>query len=517
MGKALRIFALIFLALWSSVNARAASISYLAPNVIYTQSQIQSFFENSGNPYLVANAAKFAAMSYHVESYDFVRQTKGNSAIFNGSCCTGLMQMNTANLRDFCKCTRAEYAAMTGQQQINVYALYYASISNTNAVTTLQQMQANGQTLGGYPVTGATIVACIQLGVGNCQRSINNGCNGTSPSQGGDGYVNICTMAAKADAGGTPGGGTPGGGTPGGGTPGGGTGGGTGGGPAGGGGTCFASMPMQGSQSIFSEYGAWARFAGNGYHRGVDMWKGTGGASAASQIGTPQIAVDSGKVTWGGSSLNLTRGDRSQARYMHLSKRFEQNQNVTPGQKIGEMGYTGTSGPSQTHLHFEFLVPGSQIKGGTGSRVFADGSSKRNKSAALSAAQIAAALPNTLYYVNPETYFPNQIPLVGNARARTGRSTSLPNTCSPDTASLEEPRSSSENISGNEAIRGEAEFRGAEVGTAQEQTNNDQKSLWIDFARMIALDAKSETVDNSPALDSAMGHLVLSVIDKPAQ
>ncbi len=161
----------------------------------YSQQQVANMFANSSNPYLAANASTFAAMSHNVED------PNGNTGTYNGSCCTGLMQLNNGNLATFCNCTKQEFAAMSGQQQIDVYTKYFNSVQNDSSIKQLEQMQANGQSLGGQPVDGSMIAACAQLGTGNCRKAIANGCRSAAAADGGDGSVSICTMAAKANGG----------------------------------------------------------------------------------------------------------------------------------------------------------------------------------------------------------------------------------------------------------------------------------------------------------------------------
>ena len=162
----------------------------------YSQSQVAGFFANSSNPYLASNASSFAAMSHNVED------PNGNTGTYNGSCCSGLMQINQTNLKNYCNCTPQQFATMSGQDQVNVYTKYYeGEIQNSSGVKQLQQMQASGQTLGGQKVDGAMIAACAQLGAGNCAAAIRNNCSSKANGSGGDGSVNVCTMAAKADNG----------------------------------------------------------------------------------------------------------------------------------------------------------------------------------------------------------------------------------------------------------------------------------------------------------------------------
>ena len=187
-----RLLALLTLAFIALAPAGASAATNMPGGTYHSQAQIESYFANSNNSYLRDNASTFAAMSRNVEN------STGYTGLYNGSCCTGLMQMNRSNLREFCNCTPEQYATMSGQQQIDVYGKYYSSIQNDPSVRQLREMQANGQTLGGQPVTGGTIAACIQLGTGNCRDAIRNGCSSTARGQGGDGHVNICTMGAKA-------------------------------------------------------------------------------------------------------------------------------------------------------------------------------------------------------------------------------------------------------------------------------------------------------------------------------
>ena len=178
--------------------ALAAGNTLFPGGYTYNQSQIEGFFRNSSNPYLRDNAADFAAMSYQVEN------TRGYTGLNNGAngngCCTGLMQLHNDNLANprICGCTAEQFATYDGQRQIDVYTRYFNGAQNDSSIKKLQEMQRNGQTLGGQPVDGATIVACAQLGSKNCRTAIATDCNG-----GRDGNKSsICDMAAKSRKGG---------------------------------------------------------------------------------------------------------------------------------------------------------------------------------------------------------------------------------------------------------------------------------------------------------------------------
>ncbi len=191
----LRPWAWLCIVTFTGVVAYASSVTIYAGGQVYSQQQIANALTNSSNSYIAANATSFAAASHNVED------PNGNTGTYNGSCCTGLFQINRTNLTTFCNCTRAQFATYTLDQQVAVYSALVTSEQGSLAVSTLLARQASGGTLGGQPVNGATIVACIQQGPGNCQKAINNDCSSVKLGQGGDNYVNPCTFAAKANAG----------------------------------------------------------------------------------------------------------------------------------------------------------------------------------------------------------------------------------------------------------------------------------------------------------------------------
>jgi murein DD-endopeptidase MepM/ murein hydrolase activator NlpD len=100
-----------------------------------------------------------------------------------------------------------------------------------------------------------------------------------------------------------------------------------------------------------SPYGwRWGRM-----HKGIDI---------ANSVGTPILAVQSGRVTFAGWSdggygylVEITHPDGSLSLYAHQSRILVQvGEEVSQGQQIGQMGSTGRStGP---HLHFEIHAPG---------------------------------------------------------------------------------------------------------------------------------------------------------------
>ena len=113
-----------------------------------------------------------------------------------------------------------------------------------------------------------------------------------------------------------------------------------------------AAPLAKGTYRVSAKFGAtgnWSR-----YHTGQDF-------SAAT--GTPVHAVVSGTVvkgnagSWVGNHVAIRAADGSATLYTHLdSTDVKVGQQVTAGQKIGEVGSTGRSFGS--HLHFEYYPAG---------------------------------------------------------------------------------------------------------------------------------------------------------------
>lgn len=150
-------------------------------------------FQTLSDTYLQSRATDFAAMSRFVED---PKQWVG----IHNSCCTGLMQINYLNLRNptICGCEAREFATYTQQQQIDVYMIYFHAFDSNYGMNELKEIINNHQTLGGYTVDGYTLVACAQMGAGNCNAAVQNQCRSVAVGEGGDNHVNVCTMADRA-------------------------------------------------------------------------------------------------------------------------------------------------------------------------------------------------------------------------------------------------------------------------------------------------------------------------------
>jgi hypothetical protein len=120
-------------------------------------------------------------------------ESGGNKGVYNGSCCTGIFQLNNANVQKYAGTDRAGYGCLSLQDQVNAWANLTNDGYNTPAVRQLASMT----TFDGQKVGASFIAACIQLGTGNCQKMLNSGrCSGFADSNG----TTICDMANNARA-----------------------------------------------------------------------------------------------------------------------------------------------------------------------------------------------------------------------------------------------------------------------------------------------------------------------------
>jgi len=118
-------------------------------------------------------------------------ESGGNKGLYNGSCCTGIFQLNNANTFQYAGVDREGYGCLSLQEQVDAWARLTNDGYNTPAVRRLMEMG----TFDGQRVDAGFIAACIQLGPGNCQRMVNSGrCSGFADSNG----TTICDMARSA-------------------------------------------------------------------------------------------------------------------------------------------------------------------------------------------------------------------------------------------------------------------------------------------------------------------------------
>ena len=165
----------------------------LGPKIIVTADQVAA--AASASPLSAAfkqYAADIGKLAINVES-------GGNLGIYNGSCCTGVLQMTESNLDYYCDCTKEQYASMSLQQQVN----FWAELTNDNGKSSVVRGLMAMGAFGGRAVDGAMVLSCIQIGPGNCAKTIRAGTCDTRAGADGNGN-NFCDFADKIRKDGSP-------------------------------------------------------------------------------------------------------------------------------------------------------------------------------------------------------------------------------------------------------------------------------------------------------------------------
>jgi len=164
----------------------AAIAQQMGPKIIVTAEQVAAAAANSVlSPALRQYAADIGRLAINVES-------GGNLGIYNGTCCTGVLQVNKGGLKVYCGCTSEQYASMTLDQQMQVWA----KLTNANAANSVvRNLMAMGS-FGGRAVDGAMVLSCIQIGPGNCAKTLRTGTCATNAGADGNGN-NFCDFAGK--------------------------------------------------------------------------------------------------------------------------------------------------------------------------------------------------------------------------------------------------------------------------------------------------------------------------------
>jgi hypothetical protein len=153
--------------------------------------------------------------------------------------------------------------------------------------------------------------------------------------------------------------------------------------------------------------------ASMGYHQGLDLTNNAG-------RGDPILAGVYGRVFVskagsGGNVVGVETDDGKQRfLFFHLDSRsVGVGDTVEPDTVVGIQGSTGVS-YTAVHLHLSSLLRGSELRslGNSGGRVWRSnaGWAGTKSSSPLTSSQIAGALPDDFYFVNPETYLHHRIP-----------------------------------------------------------------------------------------------------------
>lgn len=159
------------------------SVVAVAATVV-TAAQVADAIRNSPNasPWLKANAEAVGRLAAF--------ESSGRLDIYNNSCCYGILQMNTRNIAKYADTTPADFMTWDLQRQVDAWSKLTSTALNSRAPRTLAGMG----TFDGREVDGDLVLACVQLGIGNCQTMINSGtCNGFADING----TTICHMADR--------------------------------------------------------------------------------------------------------------------------------------------------------------------------------------------------------------------------------------------------------------------------------------------------------------------------------
>lgn len=160
----------------------------LAIAAIVTAADVATAVQNSpyANAFLRAHASEIGALSSKVEA------PSGDTTTYNGSCCYGVLQLNTSNILAS-GYTVSQYRYASLQTQVDAWARIQSQALQDSVIAQL----LSKSTFDGQPVDASLVVACVQLGQGNCKKMITSGsCNGFQDSNG----TTICSMAAAMRA-----------------------------------------------------------------------------------------------------------------------------------------------------------------------------------------------------------------------------------------------------------------------------------------------------------------------------
>ncbi|OSZ45880.1 hypothetical protein BVZ31_00465 [Alcaligenes faecalis] len=161
----------------------AASAVAIAAALV-TAAQVADAIRNSPNasPWLKANADAVGRLAMF--------ESSGQLDVYNGSCCTGILQMNKKNIRKYAETSPEDFKTWDLQSQVDAWSKLTTEAMQARAPKTL----AGVGTFDGREVDGDMVLACVQLGIGNCQKMINSGsCNGFADING----TTICKMADR--------------------------------------------------------------------------------------------------------------------------------------------------------------------------------------------------------------------------------------------------------------------------------------------------------------------------------
>lgn len=184
-----KLLAAIFVTLTLLGFASLATAQGTLPgNQVVTAAEVATAIRSTPNatPWMRTHADEIGALAMF--------ESGGNTTIYNGSCCYGVLQMNTRNIARYADVTAAEFRRWPMEAQVDAWAKLTAEGLQGSAP---RQLIAAGS-FDGRPVDFALVISCVQLGIGNCQTMVSSGsCGGFRDSNG----TSICDMADRINAG----------------------------------------------------------------------------------------------------------------------------------------------------------------------------------------------------------------------------------------------------------------------------------------------------------------------------
>lgn len=181
---------------WVHAHRRLAWLLFpaIAMAAMVTAQQVADAVRNSpaASSFLRTHAAEIGVLAIKVES-------GGDTTAYNGSCCYGVLQLNTTNIIAS-GYTVDRYRNATLQEQVDAWSRIQSRALDDPVIRQLQAMSS----FDGQPVDAPLLIACVQLGQGNCRTMVRAGnCAGFRDLNG----KTICDMASTMRA--AVGGGTP--------------------------------------------------------------------------------------------------------------------------------------------------------------------------------------------------------------------------------------------------------------------------------------------------------------------
>jgi hypothetical protein len=159
----------------------------IAMAAIVTAQQVADAVRNSpaASSFLRTHAAEIGVLAIKVES-------GGDTTAYNGSCCYGVLQLNTTNIIAS-GYTVDRYRNATLQEQVDAWSRIQSRALDDPVIRQLQAMSS----FDGQPVDVPLLIACVQLGQGNCRTMVRAGtCTGFRDRNG----KTICDMASAMRA-----------------------------------------------------------------------------------------------------------------------------------------------------------------------------------------------------------------------------------------------------------------------------------------------------------------------------